>query len=120
MNKVRKQKIESLLQREIADLILLGTIKDPRVGSHLSISQVHLSNDGSFAKVHVNTWLEHDFLEKGVDALNHAQGFLMHLLAKKLDLRLLPKLVFYMDESIPRAIELNKKIDELLKSEKLR
>lgn len=117
MKPVRKQKLESLIQREIAGLILSGAVKDPRVGAHLSIGQVSLNNDGSLARVYVSSWADRTELHKGVEALNHAQGFLVHQMARKLDLRLLPKLVFFADESIREAMALNQKIDALVHPE---
>lgn len=116
MNPVRKQKLESLIQKELAEMILMGAVKDPRVGSHLSISQVSLNNDGSLARVFVTSWLNHQDLVRSVEALNHAQFFLFHLLAKKLTVRVVPKLDFHVDESITAAIEINRKIDELVHS----
>lgn len=117
MTDVRLHKLESLIQREIAGLLMVGAVKDPRVGTHLSISRVKLSKDGSLARVKVSSWEDSQTLERGVEALNHASGFLIHLLAKKLDLRLLPKLLFEGDQSLEKAFELNKKIDRIRTSE---
>ncbi len=114
MNPVRKHKLESLIQKELAEMILSGEVKDPRVGSHLSISQVSLNKDGSVARIYVTSWLELHELEKSVEALNHAQFFLFHLLAKKLTLRVVPRLGFFVDESISNAMAINKKIDQLV------
>lgn len=114
MNEVRQHKLESLIQREISTYIVSGVIKDPRVGSFLGVSRVKLSRDGSFARIHVSSWVEQERIEKAVEGLNHAQGFLSHLLARKLDLRIVPKLVFVHDPSISEALDLNRRIDQLL------
>ncbi len=116
MTEVRQHKLESVIQHEVSQMIMSEIIKDPRVGNHLGIKQVELSKDGSLAKLWISTYLDPENLTQGVEGLNHASGFLTHQLAKKLDLKILPKLFFIPDESIKKGMELNRKIDELLSS----
>jgi len=114
MKEVRKLKIESLIQHEISSMIILGSIKDPRVTSSLSINRVEVTTDLSYARIHVTSFDTPASLARGVEALNHAAGYMQSVLGKKLNLRSIPKFTFFEDNSIAYSIELNKKIDSLV------
>lgn len=114
MKEVRKAKVESLIQSELSSLILLGVVKDPRVNSFLSVKDVRISPDLSLAKVYISSFESDATLEKAVEALNHAAGFIQRELGKKLVMRTIPRVVFFPDTSLKDAFELNKKIDGLV------
>ena len=76
MGQYRMQRLDSQLRDEISLLLLRGEIKDPRVSNFLSINRVDVSSDLSYAKVYVSTFLSDAQLEKGVDGLNNAAGFI--------------------------------------------
>ena len=114
MKEVRKLKVESLIQEIIGHLIITEEIKDPRVSSFLSVKEVRVSSDLSSAKVYMSSFQTEKSLEKGVQALNHAAGYIQGLLGKRMATRSTPKLVFIADDSIVKGMELNHKIDESL------
>lgn len=96
----RKSRIEEMIQRELATLIL-QEIKDPRLGM-VTVSGVAISPDLRHAKIFV-TILGNDQGQKdhgeSMKILNHAARFLRHELARKLYLRVTPDLRFVYDES---------------------
>ncbi len=113
MNEIRKRKVESLLQAKLAEMILLQDIKDPRINTFLCVNRVDVSNDLSYGKVYVGSFQRDSTLEKAVEALNHAVGYIHGVLGKKLPLRSVPHLTFLVDHSIEDAMSLNRKIDEI-------
>lgn len=113
MNETRKRKIESLIREIIGSLIITQQIKDPRLSTFLTVNQVRVANDLSYAKVYIGSFQKKTTLEKAVEALNHACGFIQQRLGKRLSLRSTPKLRFFVDDSIQEAIRLNKIIDEV-------
>lgn len=113
MSEIRIKKIESLLQEEISSLILLKTIKDPRVTTMLSITEVKVSRDLSSAKVYVSSFQKRESVEEAVKALNHAAGFINGILGKKLHMRTTPKLVFYADTAIEYGVRMTHIIEDL-------
>lgn len=112
MNEIRKKKVESLIQGVLSQMILTQEIKDPRVSTFLSIHAVKVSNDLSQAKVYLSSFQKETTVEKAVDALNHASGFIHGLLLKRLSMRTVPRCVFVADDSIGKSMTLNRMIDE--------
>jgi len=109
----RIQRIQTLIQEEIGKMILSGTIKDPRISNLISVSDVDISRDIKYAKVYISGFENNKSIEKSVEALNHASGFIQMKLAKTLKTRNTPILSFFVDLSIKNGIEIIKKIEEL-------
>ena len=107
-------RIESLVQETLAKIIQ-RELKDQRVGM-VTITQVKISRDLSFAKIYVATH-EKD-VEKNkitIQALNHAAKFLRCRLADEIELRKIPELHFYYDEVWQQGV----RISQLLSKETL-
>jgi ribosome-binding factor A len=107
------KRVESLLREEISLMIITNVIKDPRVSTFLSVTEVKVSKDTNYAKVYVSSFQKDKTLEAGVEALNHAAGFIQNRLGEKLSLRNTPHLTFITDHSIKQGIEITQKIEEL-------
>lgn len=105
----RANRIAEQMQRDLATLIRTE-IKDPRVGL-ITITSVDVSRDYSHAKVFFTQLGEAADAKACGDGLNHAAGFLRHLLAERLGLRIMPMLHFVYDESVERGIYLSQLID---------
>lgn len=110
---IRHKRIQQMILEEVSLLILQGVVKDPRVNSLLSIHDVIVSKDFSFAKLYISSMENEDKLEDAVEALNHAAGFIQSKVAKKIKTRNTPKLRFYADNSIKRGVEMTKKLEDL-------
>ena len=127
----RAQRVADQMRREIATLIQME-VNDPIVGM-VSITAVDVSKDLAYANIYVtvlnslsnngqadfDTLSEPSDLDKlevaeNIKALNKAAGFLRSLLAKRLRLRVVPKLKFHYDASVERGQQLSKLIDNAL------
>jgi ribosome-binding factor A len=106
----RPQRVADLLQQQLAEL--LRKARDPRFVA-VTITGVEISHDLANAKIYI-TLLDEVQLEETLEALNHAEGFLRHLLADKVDLRITPHLRFYYDESVSRGDKISKLINAAL------
>ena len=109
------QRLDAQLREEISSLLLRGEIKDPRVSNFLSINRVDVSSDLSYAKVYVSTFLSDAQLEKGVDGLNNAAGFIQSSIAKKLRIRKFPKFTFVVDKGMKEGFHMVQRLTELEK-----
>lgn len=109
------QRLDSQLRDEISSLLLRGEIKDPRVSNFLSINRVDVSSDLSYAKVYVSTFLSDAQLEKGVDGLNNAAGFIQSSIAKKMRIRKFPKFTFVIDKGMKEGFHMVQRLTELEK-----
>ncbi|MBU5669071.1 30S ribosome-binding factor RbfA [Peptoniphilus sp. MSJ-1] len=112
MNNKRINRISEEVKKAISNILQNG-IKDPRVPDLTSISHVDVTNDLSFAKVYVSVLGNDHDREEAVEGLNSAKGFIKKELAKQVKLRAMPELIFIKDDSIERALEMNKLIEEV-------
>ena len=105
---IKQKRLEGTIRKNISDIIQFG-LKDPNVG-FVTITNVHVSNDHSFAKVFV-TFLGKDArAQAGLKALNRAKGFIRSELSQRLDIRRTPDLIFVLDETEMKA----RHIDEII------
>ena len=105
---IKQKRLEGTIRKNISDIIQFG-LKDPNVG-FVTITDVQVSNDHSFAKVFV-TFLGKDArAQAGLNALNRAKGFIRSELSQRLDIRRTPDLIFVLDETEMKA----RHIDEII------
>ena len=105
---IKQNRLEGTIRKNISDIIQFG-LKDPNVG-FVTITDVQVSNDHSFAKVFV-TFLGKDArAQAGLKALNRAKGFIRSELSQRLDIRRTPELIFVLDETEMKA----RHIDEII------
>ena len=115
MGQYRIQRLNDQLRDEISQLILRGEVKDPRVNTFLSINRVEVTSDLSYAKVYVSSFLPDNQVNKGVDGLNAAAGFIQREIAKKLRIRQFPKLTFVVDSGMKEGFKMVQKLNQLEK-----
>ena len=113
MAELRLKRIESLILRELAAMIQRGEIKDPRVESLTTITAVEVTKDLAHAKVWVSRFGERERLSGGVEALNHASGFIRSALAHRIPLRTFPRLRFVLDDSMERGFRIAQKLRDI-------
>lgn len=112
----RTSRVEELLRREIADLLLRGEFRDPRLNSvaEISITGVRVSADLSVARVFVDVLGTSAHAQADVvAALNSAAGLFRSHVSRKVRLRRTPTLRFEGDESIERGANIERVLAEL-------
>lgn len=117
MSEYRLSKLGEQLRAEISMLIARGQIKDPRVSTFLTINRVEVSADLSYAKVYVSSFMSESQIQKGVEGLNSAAGFIQSKIAAKLTIHKFPKFTFIADKSIKEGFEMVNKLRRLEKTE---
>lgn len=109
----RTLRVNDLLRAELSD-ILRREVRDPRLDTMVSITEVETSQDLRHAKVHVSIFGSEEERGAAMEALTAARPFLQRLLRQRLpDLRLIPELSFHRDDSIERGVRLSQMLDEL-------
>jgi len=108
--RIRPERVAHLMRREVAD-ILENRMRDPRLGSMVSITDVEVTQDLSFARVYVSTLQTGPERERLLETLKAAAGFVRHELRPRLGLREVPEVRFVFDESIERGA----RVDEILR-----
>lgn len=108
--RIRPEKVAHLMRREIAE-ILQQRLRDPRISAMVSVTDVEVTHDLSFAKVYVSIMGSPEERASTLEALAHAAGFVRHELGPRLKLREVPDVRFIHDESLDRGA----RVEELLK-----
>ena len=108
--RIRPERVGQLMRREIAE-ILEHRLRDPRLASMVSITDVEVSHDLSFARVFVSTLHSGPERERVLATLQAAAGFVRHELRPRLGLREVPEVRFVFDDSIERGA----RVDEILR-----
>ncbi|CAL4043385.1 30S ribosome-binding factor RbfA [Buchnera aphidicola] len=107
--------------KKILSFIIQYSLRDPRLNKMITISEVLLSTDCSYAKVFI-TLLENEdklVIIETIKVLNNATGFIRTLLRKKINLRIIPKLFFIYDNSFINGIKISNIISNEIKKEKI-
>ena len=93
---------------------LLRELKDPRLQDKLlTVVRVHLSGDGSSAKIYVSAMEGIDAARVAVKGLESAAGFVRGELGRRLHMRKAPELKFIADNSIEAGTEIIRTIESL-------
>ncbi|PRP90581.1 Ribosome-binding factor A [Enhygromyxa salina] len=117
----RQQRVEELIRREIAQMLLRGELRDPRLSpaSAVSITGVGVSGDLSVARVYVDVLTESLRRDDVLDALVSGAGVIRTKLGERLQLRRMPELRFEADQSITRGARVEEILSELRDSGEL-
>ncbi len=108
----RLEKINSLIREELSDM-LRRDVKDPRLGTFVTITAVKTASDLKNATIYVSYLGTAEERQATIKALTAAAGFFHHELLKRLDLRHIPDLHFEWDDSIERGERLLRLMDEV-------
>ncbi len=107
---VKIERINHMIMEEVSKILMLE-IKDENI-KFVTVTDCDTSNDLSYAKIYV-TVLEEDKKEETLKALNKASSFIRSELAKRIEIRNIPELKFYYDESISYGEKIDKIIDKI-------
>ena len=108
-NENRLNRINEELKKEISQIISFE-LKNPDVTGLISVTKVKITPDLKYAKVYVSLLNSKDEA-KTMEGLGQSAGFMRSLIAKRVNLRITPELVFEKDDSM----EYGMKIDSILK-----
>ena len=108
-NETRLNRINEELKKEISSIISLE-LKNPHLTGLISVSKVKTTPDLRFAKVYI-TMINEKSKKENLSILKQSSGYIRSAIAKKINLRYTPELIFEFDESI----EYGSRIDEILK-----
>lgn len=109
-NENRLGRINEELKKEISQVINYE-LKNPDVTGMISVTKVKVTPDLKYAKVYVSV-LNSKNLKKTLEGLKDSSGFIRSRVARTVNLRITPELVFEYDDSI----EYGERIDSILKN----
>ena len=108
-NNPRLGRIDEEYRKELSQIIGYE-LKNPNVTGLISVTKVKVTSDLKFAKVYVSI-LNSKNVKDTLAGLKKSSGYIRTELAKRVNLRNTPELIFELDDSI----EYGAKIDSILK-----
>lgn len=113
---VKNNRINEEVLRGLSEIIRTE-LKDPRIAEFTSILSVDVAADLKTAKVYITVLGDDSALESTIEGLNSSRGYARKLLAKRVNLRNTPELIFISNSSISYGIKMTKLIDEIIESD---
>ena len=95
--------------RKIVSTMLINGIKDPRITSMVSVTDVEVTSDLSYAYVYVSILGGDE--ESTLEGLKSACGYIRREVGKSIKIRHTPEIIFKIDDSLLKGMYM----DELIK-----
>jgi ribosome-binding factor A len=108
---LRHDKVVVVLKREISN-ILHDELKDKRLG-FVTVTRAELTPDLRYAKIFYSVLGEEKERENTKKALDSANAFIRRLIAKRIELRFVPEIVFKLDRSVEYSVRIQEELDKL-------
>ncbi len=105
----RLNRVDEEIKKEISNIIM-NDIKDPNLTGLISVTKVKVTPDLKYAKVYISI-LNAKNTKNDLAILKKSSGLTRSLLAKRINLRITPELIFVLDDSM----EYGERIDSILK-----
>jgi len=100
-SEIRMKRIQDQIQRVLTE-ILETKVNDPRL-SNVYVTDVSVDRELDYANIYVHALGGQGLAEEILDSLERASGFIRYTLGQEVQLRMMPKLRFYWDETPDRA-----------------
>lgn len=100
-SEIRMKRIQDQMKRVLTE-ILETRVHDPRVqGAY--ITDVSVDRELDYANIYVSSLAGEEQSEELLEGLRNASGFIRYTLSQEIELRTMPKLRFYWDETPDRV-----------------
>ena len=108
-NEARLNRVNEELKKEISH-VLMFELKNSKVTGLISVTKAKITPDFKYAKIYVSI-LNSKSVSKTMEGLKESSGFIRSQVAKNINLRITPELIFEIDDSF----EYGARIDSILK-----
>ena len=108
-NSNRLGRIDEELKKEISSIITYD-LKNPNITGMISVTKAKITPDLKYAKVYVSI-LNSKNVKETLAGLKKSSGFVRSEVAKRINLRITPEIIFVLDDSM----EYGERIDKILK-----
>ncbi len=110
---IKNTRINGEVQKELSRIIS-REIKDPRIHAMTSVTQVMVTSDLKECKAYISVLGNEQEQADTLEGLKSASGYIRRELARSINLRNTPEITFCIDQSIEYAINMSKKIDDIM------
>lgn len=110
---IKNTRVNGEVQKELSRIIN-REIKDPRIHPMTSVTQVIVTSDLKECKAYISVLGDEAAQSDTLAGLKSAAGYIRRELARSINLRNTPEITFCIDQSIEYAINMSKKIDDVI------
>ena len=108
----RMTRVNDEITKELAHIIR-GELKDPRIGVMPSVLRDETTQDLKYCKIFISVLGNDEEKKEVMKGLKSASGYIRHLLAERINLRITPELMFRLDDSVEYGIKMSKLIEQI-------
>lgn len=113
-NNNRMGRIDEEFKKEISNIIAYD-LKNPNITGMISVTKVNVTNDLKYAKVFVSV-LNSKNIKETLAGLKKSSGFVRSELAKRVNLRNTPEIIFELDDSIAYGARIDTILKDIIKN----
>lgn len=112
MTKYRSGRINEEIKKDVSNTIQ-NKIKDPRLTAMVSVTDVEVSKDLSYAKVYVSIFGNAKEKIDSLTALKSSTSFIRKEIGKNVKLRHVPEVIIEVDDTLDKAMHLESLFDKI-------
>ncbi|MEG0050681.1 MAG: 30S ribosome-binding factor RbfA [Terrisporobacter sp.] len=101
--------------KKIVSTMLISGIKDPRINSMVSVTDVEVTNDLSYAYIYVSILGGDE--ESTLQGLRSAVSYIRREIGKSIKLRHIPQIIFKVDDSLLKGMYMDSLIKQVNEKE---
>ena len=113
---LRNERVRKTLMKEIADIIQ-RELKDSRIHGVVSITDIEMAHDNSYAKVYYSVFAAEQDKEQTIKAITDNTPKIRYEVGKRIRLRVTPELRFIPDDSLERGANVTELINKISRGE---
>ncbi len=101
--------------KKIVSHLIRNELRDPRIAPMTSIIEVDVTRDLRYASIYISVLGTEEEKSNTLEALMKSSGFVRREIGQKIKARYTPEILFKLDNSIERGIEMYQKISKMNK-----
>lgn len=110
----RTDKINNEILKE-ASILIRTEIKDPRVSTLTSVTDVKTTTDLKFCTIYISVLGSEKEKDDTLKGLKQAAGFVRKQLAQRINLRVTPEIKFELDNTYEKSMRINELLNNINK-----
>lgn len=113
-NSIKNTRINGEVQKELSHIIQ-NEIKDPRIHPMTTVVRVEVAPDLKSCRAFISVLGDEKAQKDTIEGLRNAAPYIRRELARTVNLRNTPELLFKLDQSIEYGVNMTRLIDEVTK-----
>ena len=116
-NSIKNIRINEEVKKELSNIIR-NELKDPRIHMMTSVVSVEVAPDLKTCKAYISVLGSEEEAKDTLAGLKNASGYIKTKLARTVNLRNTPEIIFRLDQSIEHGIHITNLLDQIYAGQK--